>query len=193
MEHVRLTGPRLILREYRQTPEDAEALYAVLGDPVAGRFLPAGPRDEEECADQIELYLDEAEQRPRGCYRLAVTLRAEAGDPVPIGQAALTRDGETAGLIGYALRPDRWGLGYAGEIAALLCGFGFERLGLHRLAARVDPDNTASVRVLTRAGFRLEGRIREDTRLRGQWRDSLQYSLLAAEWAVVNGSPPRTG
>ncbi len=75
-----------------------------------------------------------------------------------------------------------WGRGYASEITRLLCGLGFGTLGLHRLAARVDPANTASARVLTKAGFQLEGRIRHDLYLRGTWRDALQYSLLEDEW-----------
>ncbi|GAA4860190.1 GNAT family protein [Kitasatospora terrestris] len=189
MELIRLTGPRLICREYRQTPEEAEALHAVFGDPQTARYLPFEPRGVEECADQIGHYLEEAEREPRTYYRLAVVPLADAGDDgeggVPIGQAAFTRDGDTAAFVGYALRRDTWGRGYAGEITELLCGFGFRTLGLHRLAARIDPDNTASARVVERAGFRLEGRIRHELRVGGSWRDSLQYSLLEPEWAAA--------
>jgi len=188
---VRLTGPRLTLREYRHTAEEVEALHAVFGDPEAARYLPFEPRGIEECADQISYYLDEAERDPRTYYRLAVIRHTDGADlsddpadpaAAPIGQAAFTRDGETAAFVGYALRRDAWGQGYAGEITELLCEFGFRTLGLHRLVARVDPENAASSRVLTRAGFRLEGRIREDLYLAGRWHDGLQYSLLAHEW-----------
>ncbi|MFD9124636.1 GNAT family N-acetyltransferase [Kitasatospora sp. NPDC059571] len=181
---VRLTGPRLAIREFHLTPQDVDGLHAVFGDAETARFLPFEPRDAEECADQIELYLEEAEKRPRTVYRLAVTLRSDGrpADAPPVGQAVLGLDGDRAGTLGYALRRDLWGNGYAGEIVAMLCGLGFGRLRLHRLAARVDPANTASARVLTRAGFHLEGRIRHDLFLHGTWHDSDQFSLLEDEW-----------
>ncbi|AUG79023.1 hypothetical protein CFP65_4269 [Kitasatospora sp. MMS16-BH015] len=196
---VRLTGPRLAIREFHHTPEDVDALHAVFGDPETARYLPFEPRDRETCADQISLYLDEAEAEPRTVYRLAVTLLAE-GEPeyaVPIGNLALGLEGDRAAFLGYALRRDTWGRGYAGEITALACDFAFGPLGLHRLWARVDPDNTASSRVLTRAGFQLEGRIRHDLHLGGRWHDAFQYSLLEDEWQAgawrTGEQPPARG
>ncbi|WP_431679860.1 GNAT family N-acetyltransferase [Kitasatospora sp. KL5] len=182
VRQVRLTGPRLAIREFRLTPDDTAALHAIFGDPETARYLPFEPRDEEECADQIELYLEEAEKDPRTVYRLAVTLREDGPEALPIGNAVLGLEGQRAATIGYVLRRDTWGNGYAGEITAMLCGFGFGTLGLHRLAARVDPANTASARVLARAGFQLEGRIRHDLHLRDTWHDSLLFSLLEDEW-----------
>jgi RimJ/RimL family protein N-acetyltransferase len=182
---VRLAGPRLAIREFRLSPQDVDGLHAVFGDAETARFLPFEPRDPEECADQIELYLEEAEKQPRTVYRLAVTLADDgpAAEAPPVGQAVLGLEGDRAAALGYALRRDLWGNGYAGEIVALLCAFAFGRLAVHRLAARVDPDNTASSRVLTRAGFQLEGRIRHDLFLHGVWHDSFQYALLEDEWA----------
>jgi ribosomal-protein-alanine N-acetyltransferase len=54
--------------------------------------------------------------------------------------------------------------------------------GLHRVFALVDPDNGASVRLLERLGFRREGQMRKDSLIRGTWRDSLIYAMLAEEW-----------
>jgi hypothetical protein len=49
-------------------------------------------------------------------------------------------------------------------------------------------DNPASSRVLAKAGFVPGGRIRDDLRVEGQWRDSLAYSLLEDDWASLGGS-----
>jgi RimJ/RimL family protein N-acetyltransferase len=186
---VRLTGPRLAIREFHHTATDVDALHAVFGDPETAKYLPFEPRDRETCADQIALYIDEAEKDPRTVYRLAVTELADGDSEyaVPIGNAVLGIEGQQAAFIGYALRRDTWGQGYASEITGLICDFGFGTLGLHRLAARVDPANTASSRVLTKAGFQLEGRIRHDLQLRGSWHDALQYSLLEDEWVRPTG------
>ncbi|MEU6231614.1 GNAT family protein [Kitasatospora sp. NPDC047058] len=190
MVPVRLTGPRLAIREFQHTPGDVDALHAIFGDPEATRYLPFEPHDREHCADQIAQYLEEALQEERTVYRLAVTRRADADDPAdatPIGNAALTLGGRRSAALGYALRPDTWGNGYAGEVTALLCDFAFGPLGLHRLAALADVANTASARVLTRAGFQREGRVRHDVYRGGTWHDSFQYSLLADEWRAGAG------
>jgi RimJ/RimL family protein N-acetyltransferase len=185
MHPVLLTGPRLTIREFHHVPRDIDALHAIFGDPETARYLPFEPRDREDCADQVALYLEEAENDPRTVYRLAVTLTEEGEDAVPLGNAVLGIEGaesQRAAFIGYALRRDAWGLGYATEIARLLCGFGFGELKLHRLAARLDPANLASARVLRKVGFQLEGRIRDELFLRDSWHDALQYSLLEHEW-----------
>ncbi|MGK4582379.1 GNAT family N-acetyltransferase [Kitasatospora sp. HPMI-4] len=183
---VLLTGPRLALREFHHTPRDVDALYAVFGDPEAARYLAFEPGDHDMCADQIELYIEQAEADPRTDYRLAVTVLAddEPGYATPIGTAVLSLGDHRSATLGYALRRDSWGQGYASEITALLCEFAFGTLGLHRLAARVDPENAASVRVLTKAGFQPEGRLRHDLRLRGTWYDSLLFALLEHEWVA---------
>jgi RimJ/RimL family protein N-acetyltransferase len=192
MHPVLLTGPRLTIREFHHVPRDVDALHAIFGDPETARYLSFEPRDREDCADQVELYLEEAEKEPRTVYRLAVTLTEEGEDAVPLGNAVLGIDGteaQRAAFIGYALRRDVWGRGYATEIARLLCEFGFGELGLHRLSARLDPANHASVKVLRKVGFQLEGRIRDDLYLREEWHDSLQYSLLEHEWREGEGRP----
>ncbi|MFE6049828.1 GNAT family N-acetyltransferase [Kitasatospora sp. NPDC056446] len=185
MVPVRLTGPRLAIREYHHTDGDVDALHALFGDPEVTRYLPFEPRDRETCADQVELYLEEAMAGERDTYRLAVTRLADAAEPAdatPIAHASLTLGKHRSAHLGYVLGREFWGLGYAGEIAGLLCDLAFRGLDVHRLAAWVDVDNAASVKVLTRLGFRLEGRARHDQLKGGVWSDSYLYSLLADEW-----------
>ncbi|MEU8515447.1 GNAT family protein [Kitasatospora sp. NPDC048722] len=193
MVPVRLTGPRLAVREYHHTPEELDALHALFGDPEVTRYLPFEPRDREACADQLDLYVEGAMEEQRGTYRLAVTLLAGAGAgagadadgplaATPIGQAALTLGPYRSAELGYVLRRDAWGHGYGSEAARLLCVLAFDHLGLHRLAASVDVDNAASVRVLGKLGFQREGRVRHDVLKGGVWSDSYLYSLLADEW-----------
>ncbi|MET8540663.1 GNAT family protein [Kitasatospora sp. NPDC004799] len=185
MVPVRLTGPRLAVREYHHTEEEVDALHALFGDPEVTRHLPFGPSGREDCADQLELYLEEAMAEERDTYRLAVTRRADAEEPAdatPVGQASLTLDGHRAAQLGCVLARGHWGRGYAGETVGLLCGLAFGPLDLHRLTARVAVANEASVRVLTRLGFQREGRLRHDGCKDGVWTDSYLYALLADEW-----------
>jgi len=55
------------------------------------------------------------------------------------------------------------------------------RLDLHRIEATCHPDDRASARVLEKAGFHFEGRLRDHMRMRGQWRDSLLYATIRAD------------
>ena len=84
--------------------------------------------------------------------------------------------------LGYCYRPDAWGRGYATEAAGTLVRFGFDVLMLHRIWAGCDPGNEASIRVLEKAGMTMEGRHRENVRIRGEFRDTLVYGLLGREW-----------
>src|SRR6185312_2045063 len=59
--------------------------------------------------------------------------------------------------IGWRLRRDHWGQGYATEGGRALLEAGFGWLGLHRVFAETMTVNTASRRVMDRIGLRYEG------------------------------------
>jgi RimJ/RimL family protein N-acetyltransferase len=85
--------------------------------------------------------------------------------------------------IGIALTASgERGHGLAAEALTLLIEYAFTELGLHRIWARIIENNTPSVRLFTRLGFRLEGRLRQHVRRRGQYRDMLVYGLLPEDW-----------
>ncbi len=85
------------------------------------------------------------------------------------------------GEIGYSLHPAFWGRGIATEAARLLIDFGFRKLHLHRIYATCDPRNTASFKVMEKAGLSYEGRMRENLLIKDGWRDSLLYSILETD------------
>ena len=58
----------------------------------------------------------------------------------------------------------------------------FSELGVHRVFASCDPCNLGSIRVLEKVGMSLEGRLRENMNIRGEYRDSLIFGLLINEW-----------
>jgi len=91
-------------------------------------------------------------------------------------------DGVRAAKLGYAIRADQWGRGYATDAARTLVNYGFEQLDLHRISTAIGPDNAPSIALVQRLGFQYEGRIRDHVYTNGAWRDSLLYSLLAPEW-----------
>jgi [ribosomal protein S5]-alanine N-acetyltransferase len=83
------------------------------------------------------------------------------------------------GEIGYVLAHEWWGHGYATEATRRLLAFGFNELGLHKISATCDPENRASVPVLTKNGMHREGVLRDHIYVRGQWRDRLLSGVIA--------------
>lgn len=124
--------------------------------------------------------LERAHQEPRTEFYLAVDRNESL-----IGFARLGLAGVQAAKLGYAVRADQWGNGYATDAIRAILGFGFGVLELHRISAAIGPDNLASIAVVERLGFIREGRIRDHVYTDGAWRDSVLYSLLEREWAAA--------
>jgi RimJ/RimL family protein N-acetyltransferase len=64
------------------------------------------------------------------------------------------------GEIGYVVDRSARGRGTAGRSVGLLTSWGFGELGLERIELHIDPANEPSTRVARRAGYRLEGTLR---------------------------------
>ncbi len=92
--------------------------------------------------------------------------------------------------IGYIMRRDAWGQGYAREAVSAVIDYGFGELGLRRIIADTDPDNAGSNRLLETLGFTCEGRLRAEWETHIGVRDSFIWGLLADEWRVSR-TPPR--
>lgn len=185
MYPVMIDGPRVWLREFDDG--DLDGAMAIVGDPEVTKTLSFETPTREEQAAVLAAHLDKARSKPRTEYYLAA---AEQGTGELIGMVRLTLTWPRAGDLGYIVRRDRWGRGYATEISTAMLGYGFDRLRLHRVQATCDPDNLGSQQVLRKLGFRYEGRLRDHTFTAGAFHDSLQYSLLRPEWPPDRAGRP---
>lgn len=59
--------------------------------------------------------------------------------------------------IGFWLLTDFWGQGIMNEVMPLICDYGFEKLGLHRIEGFVESDNTNCKRAMSKLDFQYEG------------------------------------
>lgn len=66
--------------------------------------------------------------------------------------------------LGFALREDSWGKGYATEIGAAQIEYGFKNFDVRRLLGLAHPQNTASIRALEKIGMKLLKTINTDQR-----------------------------
>ena len=80
--------------------------------------------------------------------------------------------------IGYWIGAPYAGRGLMTDAVRSVAPFAFSTLRLHRLEAACLPTNAASMRVLEKAGFHLEGRARQYLKIDGRWQDHNLYALV---------------
>ena len=80
--------------------------------------------------------------------------------------------------IGYWIAEHFWGKGIAPLALTALSKYAFEQFGLNRIFAGVFQGNRASMRVLEKSGFKLEGRLRNAVYKDNHFKDQLMYSIL---------------
>lgn len=185
---IRLTTSRLLLRELGL--EDCGALNEVESNPLVTRYMLFEPQTMEQTREYIEEGLRSRVEVPRKVYDFAIVPRIDGAakqDDSParlIGRCGfgVFRYEHKEAMLWYHLHPSYWGKGYASEAVAALFDFGFQTLGLHRIFADCDARNTPSCHVAEKVGMKLEGTLRENYFLKGEWCDSAMYGILDREW-----------
>ena len=179
--------PVLQLERVRLRPFDerhVDGVFAMYSNTLATQYL-ARPRLAERTQAAEMIAKAQAGYAERTVLRLAIE---RATDSAFLGECLLfnfNHDSRRA-EIGYGLLPQHWSHGYVSEALPALIDHAFGPLGLNRLEADIDPDNSASRRVLERHGFRSEGLLRERWIVRGKPSDSAMYGLLEREWRAAH-------
>jgi RimJ/RimL family protein N-acetyltransferase len=174
-----LMTSRLVLKPLRLS--DSAAVFAYRSDPVVARFQVWEPRDVREVHSFIAGLQGLELGTPGTWYQLAITLR-ESG--VLIGDCGLHFPLEEPKQVevGITLAPAHQRRGYATEALEGVIAYLFVNLDKHRVVARVDPRNEASIALLERVGMRKEGHFRESVWVKGEWADDVIYAILEKEW-----------
>ncbi|MFJ3246658.1 GNAT family N-acetyltransferase [Streptomyces sp. NPDC086782] len=176
---VNRSSARLTLREL--SIEDVDAVLAIYGSPEATEHLSFEPRTRDQVGQIVARSVAAAAATPRAEFALAVIER-DTADLIGFGRLATDPHQQRGATMGFALRPDAWGVGYGVETVRLLLSVGFDDLGLHRIWGARSPLNEASAKTMSAAGMVEEGTIREHVLKAGQWRDSVVHAILDREW-----------
>ena len=81
--------------------------------------------------------------------------------------------------LGYWIAESYWGQGVMTKAIIAITDFGFQQFNLNRIYAEPYAPNKASVRVLEKAGFVYEGRLRASVVKNGKVLDQLIYAKVS--------------
>ena len=149
-----LETDRLLLRLF--TPEDEENLVALDSNPAVMRFINGGrPTTRQEVIEHVLPRFLWYQEQPHGYGFWAAE---EKGTGAFIGWFHLRPDpdgGDPAEPeLGYRLKREAWGTGYATEGSRALISRAFTELGARRVWASTMVLNVGSRRVMEKAGMR---------------------------------------
>lgn len=113
------------------------------------------------------------------CLPYTITVDGEFAGQITIGN--VIRASLRSGWVGYWVSSSVVKGGVATAAVALVVDHAFTSAGLHRIEATVRPENTPSIKVLTKAGFRQEGLFKRYLDVAGDWRDHYCYAITAEE------------
>jgi [ribosomal protein S5]-alanine N-acetyltransferase len=87
--------------------------------------------------------------------------------------------------LGYYVMQPFAGAGFMSEAMPLVLRHAFTSLKLHRVEANVQPENAASIALVKRSGFRLEGFSPRYLKVAGRWRDHQRWAILIDDWQLL--------
>ena len=155
MSDIVLEGKLCRLRPYR-LDDDPAAIYKIADDFDVARWMarrfphPYRPSDAEE-------WIPVAVSGQAGTHFAIEVGGVYAGG---IGYEPYHGERTGAAAFGYWLGRAFWDRGVTSEAARMVSDYALTRGGLRRLEATVFVENVASVRVLEKSGFVLEGTLR---------------------------------
>lgn len=173
----RLETERLVLRAL--VPGDAAAIFAYASDPKVARYMAwEAHRSIQDAEAFLDLTMSRYESGDAPDWGIVYK-----GDGRLVGTSGFVeREREHARAeVGYVLDRSYWGRGLAAEALGAMISFGFTRMGLNRIEARCIAENTASARVMEKAGMVHEGTLRQREFLKGSYRDMKLYAILKGE------------
>lgn len=152
---MELRSERLVLRPWQ--PGDESALVTHANHREVWRNL-ADFFPHPYTRAEADAWIARVAADPSGSLNLAIVFRGE-----PVGGIGVGRVPDIArltGNVGYWLGPTVWGRGFATEALRAFTAHVFKETDLQRLEARVFEWNPASCRVLEKAGFIRDARLR---------------------------------
>lgn len=174
---VSLESDRLYIRNL--TPDDAEELldYYKRNEKHLKQFEPSRDLDFYTLEVQKSILTDSYSQLIKGtCFDLGIFIDDNLVGKVKISN--IVYGVFKNAFIGYSIDESYQGKGYMNEAVNLVLEFAQDELGLHRIEASVLVENTKSISVLDKCGFKQIGLNERYLFINNKWRDHYTYYRL---------------
>ncbi|TAK37786.1 MAG: N-acetyltransferase [Saprospiraceae bacterium] len=172
-----LTTKRLQLRKTELS--DANTLFLLHSNEKVIKYLDRPKRTEQEVVALTKSIIEDTDNNESIMW--VILLKGHSEFIGNIGFWRIKKEHHRA-EVGYILSPEHWNAGIMSEAMHAVLNYGFGVMKLHSVEANVNPDNTASIKVLKKQGFKQEAYFKEDYYFDGRYLDSAIYSLLCHDF-----------
>ena len=171
--------PRLILR--RAIREDAEPMFRNWSsDPKVTKYL-TWPAHSNIAVSEMVIGSWLQEYEKDSYYQWMIVLK-ELGEPIGSISVVRQNDRVEEAEIGYCIGSRWWHRGIVSEALTAVMRYLFEEVGMNRVAARHDPNNPNSGRVMRKCGMIYEVTARSADRNNQGVCDAAHYAILRSDW-----------
>lgn len=186
---VTIKTDRLTLREFQEG--DLAAVHDYAQDAETTKYLEWGPNTLRETSVFLNESMGFQTEKPRVTFDMAIISDTEQR---LVGACSVTvlDSAKKLGAIGYVLNSKFWRRGYATEAACALARFAFDELGMEKLMATCDAQNSASEAVMKKLGMHQEQKLIRDKYMKGTYRDTLVYSVDRSAFFETIGNQPNS-
>jgi ribosomal-protein-alanine N-acetyltransferase len=176
-----LKGERIFLRELR--PGDVSETgnyYRWMNDPEVTRYF--------EHSGFFPITLEQLLERVNNANRnpdvVSLAVMLDGPEQVLIGTVRIGPINWLHRFSELMITIDRpyWGQGYATEAVTLMRDYAFDKLNLHKLTANAYAANQASVKLLQKIGFSIEGSYQRQFLFEGRYADGVMLGMLNPNW-----------
>jgi RimJ/RimL family protein N-acetyltransferase len=188
---LKSTRPQIVIRPLQLN--DVQSIYQNVKDKAIVRYTINIPHPYRK-TDAVE-FIRKSEKgwKEKSAYVFGIELK---GKKKIIGVVSLDRiDKRNKNCeLGYWLGKNYWRKGITSAAIKMALDFAFNKLNLHRVYARAFASNTASLRVLEKNKFLLEGVLFETVWRNGIWHNMFMYGLLKDDFnrKLVIDRKPKT-
>lgn len=180
-----IESERLLLRQH--TFVDAADCFACYADPEVFRYSPLSEETSLESATlTLNRLLTWHQERFLLCWAIVLKENQRFMGKIQMEEWS---DENHRTAVGYRLGKPYWGKGYATEALRAVITYLFLETTVNRISASTWSDNTASARVLEKAGMRFEGLARQRRFAKGAFRDVKFYANLREDVSPAKGPP----
>ncbi|MDG5473187.1 GNAT family protein [Jeotgalibacillus sp. ET6] len=177
-----MTFPELETSRLRlvQIKEDhAQSYFEIMSNDDLTKYYGMDSLKRLEQAENIIASMQRTYESKRG-IRWGIVLKETAEFSGTVGLNNLNLPSKCA-EIGYELKPSLWGKGITSEAVEAVLRYSFDHLNLFRMGAVTYPQNKPSIKLLKKAGFTEEGRLRGYLYQNNQSHDAVVFSLLRTD------------